>query len=75
MFEKEEKELPVITNWDELQSCMFAEKRWVNPKSVDISKSYEKGDFLRVFCNHDGEWCQAVFGLNGCKIYEDHEKE
>ncbi|MCE5222048.1 MAG: hypothetical protein LLF98_12550 [Clostridium sp.] len=71
----EEYSRAVVTDWDEVSGCMFSEKAWVNPKDVDTSKSYEKGDFLRVWCIHDGDWCEAENGLDCCCIYQDHENE
>lgn len=65
----------VITDWESVSDCMFSEKCWVNPKDIDNAKSFEKGDFLRVWCNHDGGWCAAENGLDGCVIYQDHENE
>lgn len=42
---------PVITDWDDLSNCPFARKYWVNPSNVNQEKDYEKGDFLRVYCD------------------------
>lgn len=67
--------LPVVTDWEDLKHCPFAEKRWVNPSDVDEEKDYEKGDFLRVFCNHDIGWCSAENGYECCTICLDHLKE
>lgn len=66
---------PVITNWEELSQCMFAKKLWVHPSDVNIEKEYEKGDFLRVWCVHDGCWCSEEIGAENCCIYNDHENE
>lgn len=30
--------LPVVTDWEDLKHCPFAEKRWVNPSDVDEEK-------------------------------------
>ncbi|EHR1327345.1 TPA: hypothetical protein ACF2DS_001264 [Clostridium perfringens] len=65
----------VVKNWNEMKECFFAEKRWVNPKDVDVEKEYEKGDFLRVWCAHDQCWCQAELGPEYCCIYTDHRDE
>lgn len=65
---------PVVTDWDGIKSCMFARKCWVNPSNVNKEKSYEIGDFLRVWCDHDG-WCSACYGVDFCRINQDHEKD
>ncbi|HHD2820131.1 TPA: hypothetical protein ACOTGY_001373 [Clostridium perfringens] len=65
----------VVTNWSELESCYFSEKRWVNPKNIDVEKEYEKGDFLRVWCGHDQCWCHAEMGPEYCCIYTDHRDD
>lgn len=71
----EEPEYPVVTDWDELQACHFARKCWVNPSNINEEKPYEKGDFLRVYCDHDGRWCDAEYGCDSCVIYTNHENE
>lgn len=71
----EEPEYPVVTDWDDLKACPFARKCYVNPSNVDEEKPYEEGDFLRVYCDHDGRWCDAEFGCDCCEIYNDHEDE
>lgn len=65
----------VVNDWESVSDCMFSEKCWVNPKDIGTSKSYEQGDFLRVWCNHNGDWCEAEYGLDCCSIYQDHENE
>lgn len=66
----------VVTDWDNKKSCMFARKCWVNPKNVDREKEYEKGDFLRVYCDHDQMWCSCEFwNTQDCVICSDHTKE
>lgn len=70
-----EEKYPVIKNWDEMKNCPCARKCWVNPSNVDLEKKYEKGDFLRVYCDHDGRWCDAEFGYENCAICEDHRNE
>ncbi len=70
-----EPSYPVITDWDEFSECPFAAKRWVNRSNVDEEKSYEVGDFLRVYCEHDGCWCNAEFGVDNCVICSDHLAE
>lgn len=66
---------PVVTDWDDLQNCPFAEKKWVNRSNVNKEKDYEKGDFLRVFCIHDIGWCNAENGHECCAICTDHLEE
>ena len=51
---------PVITDWDDLSNCPFARKYWVNPSNVNQEKDYEKGDFLRVYC--DCKWYNKDVG-------------
>ena len=46
-----ETQYPVITDWSNLSNCPFAQKCWVNPSNINENKSYEKGDFLRVYCD------------------------
>lgn len=65
----------VVKDWDDLQSCPFARKCWVNPSNIDEEKSYEKGDFLRVYCDHDDRWCDAEYGHEYCVICTDHLEE
>lgn len=66
---------PVISNWDSVSDCPCVRKAWVNPSNVDKEKSYEKGDFLRAYCEHDLRWCDAEFGCNSCAICIDHMQE
>lgn len=66
---------PVITDWDDLKNCPFSHKYWVNPSNVNEEKAYEKGDFLRVYCDHDLRWCDAEFGYDCCQICIDHLNE
>jgi len=63
----------VVTNWDDQSGCIFAEKKWVNPKNVNVQKEYLKGDFPRVWCLHESDWCEAKDG--DCQIRTDHENE
>lgn len=65
----------VVTNWNDLQNCPFADKKWVNPSDVEEEKEYKKGDFLRVYCNHDLRWCDAELGYECCVICADHLNE
>lgn len=59
-----------------MKACMFARKCWVNPQNVDLNKEYEKGDFLRVYCDHDDTWCSCkIDDPDDCQIYFDHNKE
>ena len=42
----------------------------------DLKKCpFEKGDFLRVYCDHDLRWCDAEFGYDCCQICTDHLNE
>lgn len=74
-MDNEDFSVPVVSDWSEMKECMFAEKCWVNPKNVDVSKEYELGDFLRVWCLHDECWCSASLGVECCAIYLDHMNE
>lgn len=65
----------VIKDWESMKGCIFAEKCWVNPKNIEVAKSYEYGDFPRVWCNHDDGWCEADLGYECCCIYSDHMEE
>lgn len=66
---------PVVTNWDDLSLCPFARKAWVHQGNIDVEKEYEKGDFLRVYCEHDIRWCDAEYGCDNCVICSDHMNE
>ncbi|NLW92582.1 MAG: hypothetical protein GXY34_13415 [Syntrophomonadaceae bacterium] len=74
-YDPEEYTGPVITQWSEYQDCWFAEKAWVNHSDVNTSKTYEKGDFLRVRCLHDDGWCSAEAGPDFCAIFQKHKNE
>ena len=71
----DEISFPVVTNWNNLSNCPLASKRWVNRENVEQAKSYEKGDFLRVYCEHDMHWCDAENGYEYCQICTDHLDE
>ena len=70
-----ESQFPVVTKWYSVSKCPFARKAWVNPSNIDEEKSYKKGDFLRVFCEHDIRWCDAELGYEYCSICADHLRE
>ena len=65
----------IVTEWGTFKRCYFARKEWVNPREKSTPKSYEEGDFLRVWCEHDGCWCQALISPDYCPIFQDHEAE
>lgn len=60
----------IIKKRDDYKYCYFSEKKWVNPKNINDSsyKEHEKGDFLRVWCQHNQCWCSAEFGYESCII-------
>lgn len=68
--------MTVVKNWDDMSECMFAEKQWVNPGNIDEPKGYEKGDFLRVWCLHNNDWCECeTEDPEYCTIFRDHSNE
>ena len=68
-----EPEFPVVKDEDILSECPFANSRYVNPRNVD--EEVENGGFLRIYCEHDGRWCDAEFGSDYCAICTDHLNE
>ena len=56
-----------------LSECPFADSRYVDPHNVD--EEVKKGGFLRIYCEHDGRWCDAEFGSDCCAICTDHLNE
>ena len=66
-----------VVRWSSgMGECFFAEKRWVNPKNINEPKSFEKGDFPRVYCLHESAWCACVTNdPEDCCIYTKHRDE
>jgi hypothetical protein len=58
----------INTNWAIFKKCPFAMKEWVSSANVSEPKNYRRGDFIRVWCNHESKWCPLATNPDDCAI-------
>jgi hypothetical protein len=65
----------VNKDWNTFKGCPNASKMWVNEQSIHqpIFENKE-GTFPRVWCQHDGGWCQVSTEPDNCGVRGDYDE-